>query len=348
MELGSRKLQILKAVIDEYIASASPVGSRSLSRYPGINLSSATIRNEMADLEEMGYLEQPHTSAGRIPSEKAYRLYVNSMMQRSNLTEEEIRSIRGYYTRQIDEVESVIRSTAVALSEVTQYTAVILKPELQWNRLRHIQLVPLAMGRALLVVVTDAGFSRDAIIRVPERLQSDDLDRISRLLTERLYDCRMDLVGEKMIRVLNDELQERGEFLNSLVATMERSMQPKAGGVELSGATNMLHYPEYSDMNKARSFLMAVEGKDALYDLLKRARSVEFTVTIGSENEIEPLQDCSIVTATYRIDETPVGSFGVIGPTRMNYGKVISVLEYMSKGLSKVLSISKEEERSID
>lgn len=348
MELGSRKLQILKAVIDEYIVSASPVGSRSLSRYPGINLSSATIRNEMADLEEMGYLEQPHTSAGRIPSEKAYRLYVNSLMQRSRLTEEEIHSIRSYYTRQLDEVEAVIKNTAMALSAVTQYTAVVLKPELKWNRLRHLQLVPLAMGRALLVVVTDAGFSRDAVIRIPDHISTEDLERISRLLTERLYDCRMDLIAEKISSVLVSELPDRGDFLNSIVATLKRSMRPSADSVELSGATNMLHYPEYSDMTKARNFLLAVEGKDALYDMLKRARSVEFTVTIGNENEIEPLQDCSIVTATYRIDETPVGSFGVIGPTRMNYGKVISVLEYISKGLSRVLSNTNEEDRSIE
>lgn len=348
MELGNRKLQILKAVIDEYIVSASPVGSRSLSRYPGINLSSATIRNEMADLEEMGYLEQPHTSAGRIPSEKAYRLYVNSLMQRSGLTKEEISNIRSYYMRQIDEVEAVIKNTALALSEVTHYTAVVLKPELQWNRLRHLQLVPLATGRALMVVVTDAGFSRDAVIRIPNHISAEDLERISRLLTERLFDCRMDLVGEKIAGVLANEFSGRADFLNQIVATIERSMKPSSDSVELSGATNMLHYPEYSDMNKARNFLLAVEGKDALYDMLKRARSVEFTVTIGNENEIEPLQDCSIVTATYRIDETPVGSFGVIGPTRMNYGKVISVLEYMSKGLSRVLSNTNEEDRSIE
>ena len=344
MELGSRKLQILKAVIDEYIVSAAPIGSRSLSRYPGINLSSATIRNEMADLEEMGYLEQPHTSAGRIPSDKAYRLYVDSMMHRSDLSDEEITGIRRYFTKQIDEVEAVMRATATALSEVTHYTAVILKPELQLNRLRHIQLVPLVTGRALMVIVTDAGYSRDVVIRVPEGMYADDLERISRLLTERLYDCRMDLVPGAILEILSGELTDKGDFLNRLVNSVERSIRPSSDSVELSGATNMLHYPEYSDLTKARSFLRAVEGKEALYDLLKRAQTVEFTVTIGSENQIEPLQDCSVVTATYRIDETPVGSFGVIGPTRMNYGKVVSILEYMSKGLSKVLSKTFEEE----
>lgn len=345
MELDARKLQILKAVIDEYVLSAAPVGSRSISRRSGLNLSSATIRNEMADLEELGYLEQPHTSAGRVPSDKAYRLYVDSMMRRSRLTEDEMRLIRRYFDRRIDGVELVMQQTAQALSEVTQYTAMVLPPVLEFNRLRHIQLVPLTEGRALLVVVTDTGFARDAVIRVPEHLHADELEKLSRLLTSRLYDCRMDLVAEKIQNELGAELRERRAFLSQVAETIERRMAPNARSVELSGATNMLHYPEYSDMTKARNFLAAVEGRDALYGMLKRASQVEFCITIGTENDLEPLQDCSVVTATYRIGDLPMGSFGVIGPTRMNYSKVVSVLEFMRRSLSEVLSNYIEEDK---
>lgn len=344
MELDARKLQILKAIIDEYVLSAAPVGSRSISRRSGMNLSSATIRNEMADLEEMGYLEQPHTSAGRVPSDKAYRLYVDSMMHRSQLSHDEIRLIRRYFNKRLDEMELVMQQTAQALSDVTQYTAMVLPPTLDLNRLRHIQLVPLTEGRALLVVVTDTGFARDAVIRVPDYMQADELEKLSRLLTAKLYDCRMDSIADRLLTEIGAELRERKGFLTQVMETIERQMAPNARSVELSGATKILHYPEYSDMNKARMFLAAVEGRDALYGMLKRTDRVEFSITIGSENELEPLQDCSVVTATYRIGDLPMGSFGVIGPTRMNYGKVVSVLEFMRRSLTEILSSYAEEE----
>ena len=344
MELDARKLQILRAVIDEYILSAAPVGSRSVSKRSGLNLSSATIRNEMADLEEMGYLEQPHTSAGRIPSDRGYRVYVDGLMHRSNLTEDEIGFIRSHYSRRIGELEAVMQQTAAALSEATQYTAVVMRPELNFSRLKHMQLVPLAEGRALLVVVTDTGYSKDCIVSVPERFTPMQLEQLSHLLTERLSGVRMDRVPELLKTELSGIFAERQEFLSSVIASLEQEMASKSGKVTLSGATKMLHYPEYSDVTKARTFLAAVEGRDNLYGMLKKASPLEFTFTIGSENELEPLQDCSVVTATYRIGGMPVGTMGVIGPTRMNYGKVVSVLEFMSRSLSEILSNYIEED----
>lgn len=344
MELDARKLQILRAVIDEYILSAAPVGSRSVSKMAGLNLSSATIRNEMADLEELGYLEQPHTSAGRVPSDKAYRLYVNSMLHRSGLSNDEIGVIRGYFSRSASEIESLLQQAAAALSEATQYTAFVLKPELEFNRLRHIQMVPLTEGRALLIVVTDAGFTKDCIVNIPKHYRADQLEQISHLMTERLYGCRMDQVAEAIRTELREELMHRMDFLSEVVTSIERTLVPDHNSVELSGTTKMLHYPEYSDVSKAISFLSAVEGKGNLYGLLRKANRVEFSFTIGAENELEPLQNCSIVTATYRIGDSPVGSLGVIGPTRMNYGKVVSVLEYMRKSLGEILSNQIEEE----
>ncbi len=344
MELDARKLGILKAIIDEYIMSASPVGSRAISKLEGFSLSSATIRNEMADLEELGYLEQPHTSAGRVPSDKAYRLYVDQMMQKAALSEDEIKIIRAHLGARIDEVEAVMKQTAQALSTVTHYTAMVMSPMLSANRLRHIQLVPLREGRALVVIVTTAGFARDAVIHVPENMDSYELERISRMLTERFYDCRMDHIGERVAAQMSNELHDRGAFLGSIVEAIEHKMEPESPNVQLSGATNMLHYPEYSDVNKAKTFLAAVEGRGMLYDMLKRASKLEFSITIGNENEDERFKDCSIVTATYQIGEEPMGSFGIIGPTRMNYGKVLSVLEFMRRSLSEILSSELDDE----
>jgi len=344
MELDARKLGILKAIIDEYIMSASPVGSRAISKHEEFNLSSATIRNEMADLEELGYLEQPHTSAGRIPSDKAYRLYVDQMMQKAALTDDEIKIIRAHMSAKLDEVESVMKQTAQALSAVTNYTAMVMPPMLASNRLRHIQLVPLREGRALVIIVTTAGFAREAVIRVPEDMRTGELERISHILTERFYDCRMDQIGDRIAQEMSGELFERRAFLCSVVEAIEKKMGSDSPNVQLSGATNMLHYPEYADVNKAKSFLVAVEGRNMLSELLKRASKLEFSITIGNENEDEMFKDCSIVTATYQIGEEPLGSFGIIGPTRMNYGKVISVLEYMRKSLSQMIDTDQDDE----
>lgn len=344
MELDARKLQILKAIIDEYILSASPVGSRSISKREGFNLSSATIRNEMADLEELGYLEQPHTSAGRVPSDKAYRIYVDRIMHRAELTRDEIKVMREHMSAKLDEIESVMQNTAQALSAVTHYTAVVM-PMLATQHLKHMQLVPLREGRALMVVVTDTGFARDAVVRIPDDMQPGELERLSNTLTDRFRGVRMDTIAERINAEMHDLLYERREFLNTMVETIARATAPDAQAVKLSGAMNMLHYPEYADMNKAKMFLTAVEGRDAIYSMLKNASKLEFSITIGSENDNELLKDCSVLTATYKIGDEPVGTFGVIGPTRMRYGKVLSALEYMRRSLSELFTDYTEEER---
>ena len=343
MELDSRKLQILRAIVDEYILSASPVGSKALSK-GGMKWSSATIRNEMADLETLGYLAQPHTSAGRIPSEKAYRLYVDQMMQRANLSDEESKLLYGYFREHVHGVDAVLRETAKALSEITHYTAVVMMPDIGVNRLRHLQLIPLTAGKALAVVVTDAGFSQNTVIDVPDDIGPEELDRISKAITARFHDCRMSALSSKLVREFGGELSQRADFVEGLLARLCESQSSDRRMVELSGATNMLEYPEYSDVNKAKTFLATVEQKDDMYRMLKKASSMEFTVTIGSENEQEGLQDCSVVTASYRVNGTPVGSFGVIGPTRMDYARVLSILKNVQTNLSTVLqSFLKEE-----
>ena len=337
MELDQRKLQILRAIIDEYILSASPVGSKSIRQSADLNWSPATIRNEMADLEALGYLAQPHTSAGRIPSDKAYRLYVNQMLSHAALSKEELMLLNGYYQNRINGIESVLRSTAHALSEITHYTVVVMMPDMTANRLRHFQLVPLAEGKALSVIVTDAGVARDAVIDVPKDMTPDELEALSRTITRKCYSCRMTTVAEKLVKEIGAELKSRGDFLKTLLERVDESSQTGVNMVELAGTRNMLRYPEYSDVNKAKTFLATVEQRDNLYRMMKKASSMEFTITIGSENEQEGLQDCSVVTATYRVNDMPFGTFGIIGPTRMDYNRVISVLQGVQQNLTCVL-----------
>lgn len=337
MELDQRKFQILRAIIDEYILSAAPVGSKAIRQSAELNWSPATIRNEMADLEALGYLAQPHTSAGRIPSDKAYRLYVDQMLKRAELDNNEKKLLNSYYRNRIDGIESVLRSTAQALSEITHYTAVVMMPDMAVNRLRHLQLVPLSEGKALAVVVTDAGVARDAVIDIPTDMTPDELENLSRTITQRCYNCRMTTVAERLTDEIARELHLRGDFLKTLLARVDESSQSGTSMVELSGARNMLRYPEYNDVNKAKTFLATVEQRDAIYQMLKKASTMEFTITIGSENEQEGLQDCSVVTATYRVNDAPFGTFGIIGPTRMDYNRVINVLQGVQQNLASIL-----------
>ena len=275
MELDMRKMRILQAIIDDYILTATPVGSRTVSKKSDIALSSATIRNVMSDLEEMGYLEQPHTSAGRIPSEKAYRLYVNSIMHRAMLTESEQRFIQNCYSNTINKVDEIVRQTAWVLSNMTKYTSLVLSPNINAVKLKHIQLVPVTEGKALVVIVTDAGITRDYMIRVPRDITAEQLERISRILTERLRNKRLDTVNQEEIPELYVTMKEQRDFLNDTLDTVRKSAE-NGSKLELSGANNMLNYPEYSDMDKARSFLNVIESKDMLRNMLTEATKVEF------------------------------------------------------------------------
>lgn len=344
MELDMRKMRILQAIIDDYILTATPVGSRTISKLPDIALSSATIRNEMSDLEEMGYLEQPHTSAGRIPSEKAYRLYVNSIMQQAHLTEAEKRFIKGCYSDTLDEMDQVIRQTAWVLSRMSKYTSMVLKPALRAVKVKRIQLVPVSDGKALAVVVTDMGATRDTIISVPRSMDYLQMERISRILTGRLQGCLLQDVNAISIPELQAALDSQRAFLNDTLAALHKSLDAGPGGVQLAGATNILNYPEYSDMEKARSFLAAMEAKDVLYKLLTEATEVEFSIKIGAENQDKDMRDCSVVTATYKVGPT-VGSLGIIGPVRMDYARVMALMRHIGKSMSEVLASMFEEDR---
>ena len=345
MELEMRKMRILAAIVDDYIMTAMPVGSRTISKHPDINLSSATIRNEMSDLEELGYLEQPHTSAGRIPSDKAYRLYVDSLMRNVRLSERETRFMRDHFSQELDQVEDVVKQTAWVLSNLTQYMSVITSPQLHAVKIKHVQLVPVSEEKALCVVVTDSGIVRDAIVRIPRGTDVEKLERLSRLLTARLANQRMDEAITTLIPAICDEIAENRAFLMATLESLRRGMDADSARMTMAGATNMLNYPEYSDMGKAKNFLSAIETKDKLYGMLTKATKMEFTVTIGAENEDAQMQDCSVVTATYRIGNDPIGSMGIIGPTRMNYSRVLAILRYMGNGLSEMLTNMFEEER---
>ena len=337
MRLDERKFLILQAIIDDYITTAMPVGSRTISRKSGVGFSPATIRNEMSDLEELGYLDQPHTSAGRVPSVKAYRLYVDHLMKEARLTNDEREQMHEHLNQRSAQVESVIRSAANVLSDATHYTSVIVAPKLGTLRIKHVQLVPVAEKTALMIIVTNAGIVKDAVIRIPEGLDADHLYAISRMLTQKLADKPLDAVRQSFSEMLRDaEINRKllGETLNVLEHKLE---EDDSTDVIIGGGSNLLSYPEYSDVEKARNFLSVLESKDTLRRVVGRDGGMEVTIRIGPENGVPELSDCSIVTARYRVGDNSSGTLGIIGPTRMNYNRVISVLDFMGRALSEVL-----------
>lgn len=341
MRMDDRKFMILQAIIDDYIMTAVPVGSRTISRKSGVGFSPATIRNEMSDLEELGYLDQPHTSAGRIPSAKAYRLYVDRLMKMVDLSPEETGRIQDHLNRRTAQVEEVIRQAAQALSDVTHYTAVVSAPQLTDVSIKRVQMVPVTDTSALLVIVTSAGLVKERVIQVPDGVGPDQLYGLSKVLTERLSGYSLQDAREQLKGVSSD-LGEHRQLMANVLGVIDAQLEGDPNvPLVVGGRSNLLHYPEYSDVEKARSFLAVLESREKLAPLLKNS-GVEFTVRIGPENNLPEFSDCSVVTATYHVGNNTSGTLGIIGPTRMDYARVVSVMNYMGRAISDLLSGNKE------
>lgn len=342
MTMDARKFRILKAIIDDYILTAIPVGSRTISKKYEMGLSSATIRNEMSDLEELGYLDQPHVSAGRIPSAKAYRLYVDQLLKNGSIRTGDAADVRAYFTNRAQQMEDVISRAAQALSGLTHYTSLVMSPKGAELRIRTLQLVPVSSQSALLVIVTDGGIMRDSVIRVGSEMDSDALYAVSRTLTERLSGHTLS-EALTLIKETERDMQAERQVLSGVAEFLD-AVDSEGGKAKLTlgGASNILNFPEYSDVEKARCFLSVLETKDKLLKLMENHGEMAFTVRIGPETGIPELEDCSLVTATYRLSDNTHGTIGVIGPTRMQYGRVLSVLSAMGKQLTDLLRQDKE------
>ncbi len=334
-EMDDRKLRILLAVIDDYVHTAVPVGSRTISRKYETALSSATIRNEMSDLEEMGFLEQPHVSAGRIPTMKAYRLYVDSLLS-GGTRAEEADSVREFFFDRVRQMQDVVESAASALSELTRYTAVVLMPKQLDLKVSCLQLVPMNTGSALLVVITDGGVIRNQVIRVSENLDSDALYAISKVLTSRLAGRTLQQVTEAL--AIYSRYSGADQEVCGAIADMASQMARQTGTdtIAVSGSHNILNYPEYSDVDKARAFLSVLETKDKLLSFLPEERE-GFTVRIGPEMGLREMAGCAAVCTSYRIGGGHTGTVGVIGPARMPYGRIIGILETVGDALTGLM-----------
>lgn len=302
-------------------------------------ISSATIRNEMSELEELGYLEQPHTSAGRIPSDKAYRMYVDQLLEIASLSAEDAEFIKGYYDERMHETQGILEGAAKAISNATDYVSLIMPPQLKSVAIKHIQLVPVSERAALAVVVTDAGIIKDTPVILESNVTPAQLEDASHLLNK-IFAGRQ--ISEGNVLRINDiynEIQGQREIFTQITDFLTSRLNPGHREILIGGAAKLLAHPEYAtDLDAARNMLQLLDSKEQLRDILLEQPDMEIRVRIGAENHNANMHDCSVVTATYRLGGRVMGRLGVIGPVRMNYGRVLQVMKYMSASLSEVLS----------
>lgn len=344
-QLDDRKVIILKAIIKTYLETGEPVGSRTISKYTDLNLSSATIRNEMSDLEELGYIMQPHTSAGRIPSDKGYRFYVDQIMQEK---EEEVTEIKDMMLKRVDRVELLLKQMARLLAQNTNYAAMISAPQYHHNKLKFIQLSRVDEKKLLVVIVVEGNIIKNTMIPIDKELDDEGLLNLNILLNSALNGLTIEEINLDVISRLKNQAGSHREVVDQVLTEVAAAIRADDEDLQIytSGATNIFKYPELSDGEKASQLIGALEQKELLQELVEDVNSQDnglgIQVYIGDEAPVQTMKDCSIVTANYELGEGLRGTIGIIGPKRMDYEKVLSTLRSLMTQLDVVM---KKEER---
>lgn len=336
MQLDDRKWTILKAIIKTYLETGEPVGSRTISKYADLNLSSATIRNEMSDLEEMGLILQPHTSAGRIPSDAGYRLYVDHMMAEKD---REVTEMKEMMIQRQDKMELILKQLARVLAANTNYAAMISGPQYHHTKLKFIQLSIVNESQMLAVIVTQGNVVKNKMIQIEHGLDPQTVLEMNILLNTALNGLTMEEINLATISKLKEQAGIHSDVINQVLDAVAETIQ-SANDVEIytSGATNIFKYPELSSSEKASELISAFEEKKDLVDMISSKNSDEtgIQVYIGQEAPVASMQDCSVVTATYEIGDGMYGRIGVIGPKRMDYDNVVSTLKTLMVQLDQI------------
>ncbi|RPF46703.1 heat-inducible transcription repressor HrcA [Thermodesulfitimonas autotrophica] len=335
--LDERKERILAAVVEDFIDTAEPIGSRTIARKYGLGISPATIRNEMADLEEMGYLKQPHTSAGRIPSERGYRYYVDHLMEPEEPGEEEKELLRSYISTKSREIAGVIRQTGQILSQLTSYAAIATAP-CGKSMYRHIQLVPFGVGQAMVLVVLASGDVFHRLIPVPEGITAYDLEALSRVLNAKLRGLTVRDIKLTLLKEIYAELSHYKSVLDWTFELIQEALQVKEERIYQGGIHGILTQPEFRDVSRLQTLLGLLDQEDFLCDLLtSQSEEQGLSIRIGEEFNRPDIRELSMVAVTYRIDDKMRGVLAVLGPTRMRYRRVAGILRYVAESLSAEL-----------
>ncbi|NLF79922.1 MAG: heat-inducible transcription repressor HrcA [Clostridia bacterium] len=337
--MEERKKQVLNAIIKDYIANAEPVGSRAVSKKYDLGVSPATIRNEMSDLEEEGYIEQPHTSAGRIPSAKGYRYYVDNMMQREPLTSAQRHQVREIMSGEFSELDSFMRSCCNMISRLTNYTSIAAVPEQGRGNLLNLQLVSINEYQVLVILLASTGIVRHKLFELPLPINAEELARIEQKLRQYLVGAELKNISYDMLRERLYDFQRQDKLAEQAFDLLEQTLTGEtAHKIFTGGIMNMLSQPEFQDIEKLRSMMSIIEDDPQVEKLLQTSDSDQLTVTIGGEMPVEGAQDCSMVVANYFVNGEKAGSLGVLGPTRLNYSRTVSLMEFIAGELSRTMS----------
>ncbi len=343
MELDQRKATILDAIIQTYLNTGEPVGSRTISKFTDLHLSSATIRNEMSDLEEMGYIIQPHTSAGRIPTDKGYRLYVDHLKKESQSKEAQADAVHSLMIARTNRMEDMLKKVVQYLAANTNYTTMISAPTYKRNKVKFIQLSRLSPVQLLNVVVIDGNVVKNHIIDLQEEITEDQVLKLNLLLNTRLNGLTLGEINLGLISNMKEEAGFHTEIINAVLDTIAEVIRAETDEnmeIYTSGANNIFKYPELSDSESASRLISTLEQKEGLIDLVKDTEQNqmdgddEIQVYIGNENSVDSMKDCSVVTASYDLGDGMQGTIGIIGPKRMDYEKVMSNLKTMKISLT--------------
>lgn len=338
MGLDERKKKILQAVIRNYLETGEPVGSRTISKYTDLNLSSATIRNEMADLEEMGYILQPHTSAGRIPSDKGYRLYVDTMMEEK---EREVVEMNEMLVERQDRMELLLKQMARVLAQNTQYATMVSAPQNKRNKLKFIQLSRVDVHQILAVIVIEGNVIKNNILQVEEEMSDEALLKLNILLNTNLNGLSIDEINLGMIAVMKQQAGIHSDFISGVIDAVAEAIKAEEDlEIYTSGTNNIFRYPELADQEKASELINTFEEKQQLGELLQETfnsgENTGIQVYIGAESPVQSMRDCSVVTATYELGGGMKGTIGIIGPKRMDYDKVVDNLKDVMRQLDSL------------
>lgn len=341
MELDERKMKILRAIVANYLETGEPVGSRTISKYSDLNLSSATIRNEMADLEEMGYIIQPHTSAGRIPTDAGYRFYVDRLMEEK----EEVEEVKSSLLERVDRMELLLKQVAKVLAYNTNYATMVTAPN--YNKtVKFIQLSQVDIENLLAVIVVDGNIIKNQMIHVDVGLDNEDVLKFNILLNTFLQGASLEDINLEMIQAMKNQAGDYGAILDQIFqGIVEAIHEAKELEIYTSGATNILKYPELGDISRTSELLETFENKNELTHLLEETVNREgetgIQVYIGDETPVQNMKDCSLVTATYEMPEGAKGTIGIIGPKRMDYKKVVGTLKNLTIELDEIFKKGK-------
>lgn len=341
--LTERQKLILQAVVNNYIESAEPIGSRAVSKRNYIGYSPATIRNEMADLEEMGYLEQPHTSSGRIPSNKGYRYYVDNLIDLNDIkiSKDILINVGELFTRQFTEFEQIIEQTVSILSQITSYTSIILGPEVYQTKLKHVQIIPITEDSLVVILVTNTGRVEHKTLSIPKGTAINEIERLVNFLNQKLKGLPLYQLKSKIYLELNKEIQrnvfEYEQTMGIIDQLFTGEDNQSDSKIYIGGAINILNQPEFNNIKTIKDLFNMFEKTDDIKRLLSsNQKGIE--VKIGAENNVEAASNCSIITANYEVEGISIGTIGIFGPTRMDYSRVISILDFLTRDFSEFIS----------